>query len=87
MILINDRGEVTETTIATLAVRLDDRWWTPPLAAGLLPGCERAALLEAGSIAERSIRIEDLEIADGLAVLSSVRPWRDAALIDPALRR
>ena len=87
VILINDRGEVTETTIATLAVRLDDRWWTPPLAAGLLPGCERAALLEAGSIAERSIRIEDLEIADGLAVVSSVRPWRDAALIDPALRR
>jgi len=87
VILINDRGEVTETTIATLAVRLDDRWWTPPLAAGLLPGCERAALLDAGSIAERSIRIEDLEIADGLAVVSSVRPWRDAALIDPALRR
>jgi para-aminobenzoate synthetase/4-amino-4-deoxychorismate lyase len=87
VILINDRGEVTETTIANLAVRLDDRWWTPPLEAGLLPGCERAALLDAGSIAERSIRIEDLEVADGLAVLSSVRPWRDAALIDAALRR
>ena len=87
VILINDRGEVTETTIANLAVRLDDRWWTPPLEAGLLPGCERAALLDAGSIAERSIRVEDLEIADGLAVLSSVRPWRDAVLTDAALRR
>jgi len=87
VVLINDRGEVTETTIANLAVRLDDRWWTPPVEAGLLPGCERAALLDAGSIAERSIRIEDLEAAEGLAVLSSVRPWRDADLIDAALRR
>jgi len=87
VVLINDRGEITETTIANLAVRLDDRWWTPPLGAGLLPGCERAALLAAGSIAERSIRMEDLEVAEGLAVLSSVRPWRDAALVDAALRR
>jgi len=77
---------VTETTIANLAVRLDDRWWTPPLAAGLLPGCERAALLSGGSTAERSIRFDDLAAAEGLAVLSSVRPWREAALIDAALR-
>ncbi len=62
-------------------------WWTPPIDAGLLPGCERAALLDAGSIAERSIRIQDLEVAEGLAVVSSVRPWRDAALIDAALQR
>ena len=87
VILVNDRGEVTETTIANLAVRLEDRWWTPPIDAGLLPGCERAALLDAGSIAERSIRIQDLEVAEGLAVVSSVRPWRDAALIDAALQR
>ncbi|WP_324277030.1 aminodeoxychorismate synthase component I [Blastococcus brunescens] len=29
VVLINQRGEVTETTIANLAVRLDGRWWTP----------------------------------------------------------
>ena len=78
---------MTETTIANLAVRLDDRWWTPPLAAGLLPGCERAALLSGGSIAERSIAPRrHLGAAEGLAVLSSVRPWREAALIDATLR-
>ena len=45
VVLVNDRGEVTETTRANLAVRLEGRWVTPPLDAGLLPGCERAALL------------------------------------------
>jgi hypothetical protein len=34
----------------------------------------------------RSVRLEDLWVAEGLAVLSSVRPWREAALIDAALR-
>jgi para-aminobenzoate synthetase / 4-amino-4-deoxychorismate lyase len=38
VLLINDRGEVTESTIANVVVRLDGRCWTPPLASGLLPG-------------------------------------------------
>jgi para-aminobenzoate synthetase/4-amino-4-deoxychorismate lyase len=83
VILVNDRGEATETTIANLAVRLDGRWWTPPLDAGLLPGCERAALLADGSLAERSIRADELGMAEGLAVLNSVRGWRDAVLAGP----
>jgi para-aminobenzoate synthetase/4-amino-4-deoxychorismate lyase len=82
VVLVNTEGELTETTVANLAVRLDGRWWTPPRSAGLLPGCERAALLEDGTLTERGIRIADLARADGLAVLSSVRPWRAATLVD-----
>src|SRR5207249_11075248 len=51
VLLVNRRGEVTETTIANLAVRLDGRWWTPPLSSGLLPGIERAVALADGRIA------------------------------------
>jgi para-aminobenzoate synthetase / 4-amino-4-deoxychorismate lyase len=87
VILVNTRGEVTESTRANLAVRIDGRWWTPPLDAGLLPGCERAALLEEGALAERSITVDELRGAEGLALLSSVRPWREAVVADPALRR
>jgi para-aminobenzoate synthetase/4-amino-4-deoxychorismate lyase len=87
VILMNDRGEITETTRANVAVRIDGRWWTPPLASGLLPGCERAALLEEGRLAERAITVEELMDAEAIAVLSSVRPWREAVLVDPALRR
>ena len=38
VLLMNDRGEVTESTVANLAVRLGGTWFTPPLSAGCLPG-------------------------------------------------
>lgn len=81
VILVNTRGEVTETTIANLAVRLDARWWTPPLDSGLLPGVYRTVLLREATLAERPIRIEELAAADEIALVSSVRLWREAALI------
>jgi para-aminobenzoate synthetase / 4-amino-4-deoxychorismate lyase len=80
VVLVNTRGEVTETTIANLAVRLEGRWWTPPREAGLLAGCERKALLADGTLAERSIAIADIADAESLAVVSSVRGWRSAVL-------
>jgi para-aminobenzoate synthetase/4-amino-4-deoxychorismate lyase len=51
-----------------------------PLSAGLLPGCERAALLADGTLVEGTIQVDRLREAEGLAVLNSVRGWRRAAL-------
>jgi para-aminobenzoate synthetase/4-amino-4-deoxychorismate lyase len=84
VVLVNDRGELTETTIANLAVRLDGRWWTPPTTVGCLPGIERARLLGTGRLRERVLHVGDLGAADGLAVLNSLRGWRDAELLDRA---
>jgi para-aminobenzoate synthetase/4-amino-4-deoxychorismate lyase len=81
VVLVNERGHVTETTVANLAVRLDGRWWTPPLSAGCLPGVERGRLLDAGELQERQLTVKDLSRADELAVLSSLRGWRPAVLI------
>ena len=81
VVLVNTRGEVTETTRANIAARLDGRWMTPPRDAGLLAGCERAALLTEGRIEEGTIVIEDLISADEIAFLNSVRGWRRAILI------
>jgi para-aminobenzoate synthetase/4-amino-4-deoxychorismate lyase len=61
-------------------VELDGCWWTPPLEAGCLPGVERARLLEMGRLQERVLRVADLERAEGVAVLSSLRGWRAAEL-------
>ncbi|MGZ4150529.1 MAG: chorismate-binding protein, partial [Actinomycetota bacterium] len=82
VILVNVRGEATETTVANLAARIGGAWWTPPLHAGLLPGCERAALLADGTLRERSLRVEELRAAEELAVLNSVRGMRPAVLLD-----
>jgi para-aminobenzoate synthetase / 4-amino-4-deoxychorismate lyase len=84
VLLVNGRGEITESTIANLAVRLDGRWWTPPLASGCLPGVYRGELLARGEIEERPIRRADLEHAEGIALLNAVRLWRAAELATAA---
>jgi len=80
VVLCNERGELTETTIANLAVRLEGRWWTPPASSGCLPGVERGRLVECGELTERVLWPGDLAEADGLAVLNSLRGWRPAVL-------
>jgi para-aminobenzoate synthetase/4-amino-4-deoxychorismate lyase len=80
-LLVNTRGEITETSIANVAVELDGRWWTPPLDAGLLPGTERAALLADGTIEERAVTLDEARAAEELAVFSSSRGWRTAVLL------
>ena len=78
VVLVNDRGEVTESTIANVAVRLGGGWVTPPLEAGLLPGIGRAVALEDGSLSEDPISIEELRSADEIALVSDARGWRRA---------
>jgi para-aminobenzoate synthetase/4-amino-4-deoxychorismate lyase len=81
VLLVNERGEVTESTIANVAVRLDGRWWTPPLDAGLLAGVRRSQLVVDGTLGERPVIVDDLRRAEALALVSSVRGWRDATLV------
>ena len=81
VILVNERGEVTETTRATVAVRLGDQWCTPPLHCGLLPGIQRARDLADGRLAERVITVDDLLGAHSVATLSSLRGWRAARVV------
>ncbi|MEW6060000.1 MAG: aminodeoxychorismate synthase component I [Actinomycetota bacterium] len=81
VLLTNTRGEVTESTIANLAVRLDGEWVTPALDCGLLPGTRRAALLRAGRLLERRITLDELRAAEDLALVSSVRGWRPAVVV------
>jgi para-aminobenzoate synthetase/4-amino-4-deoxychorismate lyase len=80
-VLVNKAGRVTETTRANIAIRSGGRWVTPPLTDGLLPGCERAALVADGTLEEASFGIEDLEGAASVAFLNSVRGWRQAVLV------
>jgi para-aminobenzoate synthetase / 4-amino-4-deoxychorismate lyase len=82
VLLVNRLGRVTESTVANVAVRLDGRWWTPPLRDGVLAGTYRAVLLRDGALAERSVSIEEVRGAEGVALVSSVRGWRPAVLLD-----
>ncbi|HEY7513143.1 MAG TPA: aminotransferase class IV, partial [Vicinamibacteria bacterium] len=81
VVLVNDRGEATESTIANLAVRLDGRWVTPPVDAGLLPGSYRGLLVREGTLEERRVTIAELRGAGEVALVSSVRGWRPATVV------
>jgi para-aminobenzoate synthetase/4-amino-4-deoxychorismate lyase len=80
VVLVNERGHVTETTVANIAVRLGGQWITPPATDGCLPGVERARLIETGLLRERTLRPADLHAADAIALVSSLRGWRSATL-------
>jgi para-aminobenzoate synthetase/4-amino-4-deoxychorismate lyase len=80
VILVNERGEVTESTVANVVARIDGSLWTPQREAGLLPGVFRRHLLETGEIRERALRPEDLWAAEEVWLINSVRRWRRADL-------
>ena len=73
VVLVNELGDVTETTIANLAARIDGVWWTPPLSSGCLPGVERSWQLDRGFMRERILTPGDLMEAEALAVTSSLK--------------
>jgi para-aminobenzoate synthetase / 4-amino-4-deoxychorismate lyase len=81
VILTNEHGFVTETTVANIALRIAGRWYTPPVSDGCLPGVERSRLIAAGKLREKSIHLDDLYTAEAIALASSVRGWRSAVLL------
>ena len=73
MLFFNERGELTEGGRTNVFVKLDGRWWTPPIDAGVLPGVMRAVLMEELSAVERPIKRDELERAEALIVCNALR--------------
>jgi branched-subunit amino acid aminotransferase/4-amino-4-deoxychorismate lyase len=80
VLLWNERGEITESCVANVVLRMDGCLLTPPVGAGLLAGTFRAWLLEQGKVQERTLRISDLEKCSGIYLINSVRKWHEAVL-------
>ena len=80
VILINERGECTETTIANFAIQLHGNWFTPPLSSGCLPGIERASLLAQGVLEERILLPQDVKDADQIIIFNSLRGTETAQI-------
>ena len=81
VLLWNDRGELTESTIASVVVELGGQRLTPPVSCGLLPGVERAVALAEGRAREGVVRIGALQPGQRLWLLSSLRGSREARLV------
>ena len=86
-LFLNRLDRVTEGAITNIFARFADRWVTPPVADGLLPGIWRAIFLEESGAEERSLTLEELATADEIMVGNSVRGAIsvDRLLADPVV--
>ncbi len=82
VILFNEAGEVTETTIANIAVEIDRVLYTPPVPCGLLPGTLRASLLDQGRMHERVLTCDDVLRNPNVYLLNSVRGMHKVRVSD-----
>ncbi len=82
-LFFNERDELTEGGRSNVFVKLNSRWWTPPVSSGLLPGVMRALVLEdiRWNAAERVLTLEDLEHAEELMVCNALRGVMRASLL------
>lgn len=82
-LLVNTHGCVTETTRMNVFYRHDGRWYTPPLADGLLPGILRGVALERGWAAERSLCWDEAHAVEAWRIGNSARGCFDAVVSTP----
>ena len=73
VLFLNQLGRVTEGAVTNLFVRHGDRWVTPPVSDGLLPGIWRSRRLRETAAEERSLELAELFEADEIVVGNSVR--------------
>ena len=76
VVFLNERGEITEGANNNIVIRQGKELLTPKIESGLLPGTFRQFLLGSGEISERIITFHDLESADEIYLINSVRKWR-----------
>lgn len=80
-VIFNSRNEVTETAISNIAFLIADRWVTPPISAGILPGVMRAVAIERCDIEVASIHISDIPQCTAALLLNSLKIARPVSHI------
>lgn len=82
VLLWNEDGELTEFTNGNVVVQLHGKRYTPYVEAGLLAGTYRELLLQQQHITERVLTKDDLQHAEAIWFINSVRKWRPVLLQD-----
>jgi para-aminobenzoate synthetase / 4-amino-4-deoxychorismate lyase len=83
-LFFNERGELTEGGRSNVFVKLDGRWWTPPLSSGVLPGVMRSVLLDEHAelkAAERVLTKADVLRAEALLICNALRGALPARIV------
>jgi len=73
IICVNEGGEVTEGAVSNFLFRIDGKWITTPLSAGVLPGIQRGIVIERCGVVVKQILKSDLQRVDAAFVISSLK--------------
>lgn len=85
VVYLNEAGELAEGSRTSIFIARDGKLLTPRLAAGVLPGTLRAALLDEGRAEEARLTIQDLNGAAEIYLGNSVRGLVRAEPLVPRL--
>ena len=80
-ILIAPDDQVAETSMATLALKIEGQWSTPPLSAGILNGVVRALCIESDLLQVRKVLSNELVKVESALLLSSLRNAQNVGVI------
>ena len=69
----NKSGELLETSIGNLVLKINGKLYTPPISQGILPGIYRQHLLETGQVEEKVLTVPDLDQAETIYGCNAVR--------------
>ena len=69
----NVAGELLETSIGNLVLKINGKLYTPPIRLGILPGIYRQHLLETGQVEEKVLTVPDLDQAEAVYGCNAVR--------------
>jgi branched-chain amino acid aminotransferase len=81
-IVCNDKGKICEGSVTNLLLRIDDKWVTPPISDGVLPGVMRALVIEYCGVSVRSIARSEISLVQSAFLLSSLRIAQPVSAID-----
>ncbi len=81
-IVCNEAGKVSEGAVTNLLLRIDDKWVTPPISDGVLPGVMRALVIEYCGVLVRSIDSSEIPRVQSAFLLSSLRIAQPVTSID-----
>lgn len=78
-ILIIKNGKVTDTLFCNVAFLKNEKWYTP--ATPLLPGTQRASLLEQGLILERDIQDDHIGDFSHIRLFNAMVDWENSTVL------
>ena len=77
-LILNETGNITETSSANFYCLKDGILLTPPISEGLLPGVVRRVLLEEERAVERVLKVDDLKGCEKFYISNSLLGLREA---------